>query len=150
MQSMEFEKDERAVDAFRFLKSLKRGDEVWVSVNGKEQLMFVTREIDLAGPTTYKTLLGPSWHFANIHVAPGLGKQTMSITVQQQFKEDPELPYIVAKHGERKVRVVPIGPDFYQRMDEMAETYPDIKTYRNALKNMISKRAKEAPEDLLV
>lgn len=143
-------KDQEKVDAFRLLKSLKRGDEVWVRQQGEDQLMFVVRELNVSSAGDFAKLDIPAWEYANIHVSPGLGDKATSISVYQQVRKEDELPYIVGKLNDKKVRVVEIGPELYGRMDELVANYSNAKAYHNALKNMISKRAKQAPEDALL
>lgn len=142
--------ESKKVDAFRLLKSLKRGDEVWVDTNGHEEVMFVVREINIADAGEFGQLQLAAWEYANIHVSTGLGNRPSSITVQQQAKKDKELPFITRKVNDRKVRMVEIGPDLYKRIDELAGKSGPRQQLASSLKNMLAKRAKEVPEDILV
>jgi len=149
MGTMTNTNQDKKVEAFRFLKSLKRGDEVWVSTGGQEEQMFVTRELVITDPGEFKQLGRPVWEYANVHVSPGLGSHSSSITVQQQYKQQEELPYITGKLNDVKVRVVEIGPELYERIDELAGNSKAKKQLASSFKNMISKRAKQVPEDIL-
>lgn len=130
--------NEEVLRAIALFKSLRRGDQVIVKKDGKEQKMLVSRPLIFGGGESQQA----NWPTSNIHVTAGLNSWPVSITIEQQLLKGKN-PHIVALPGRDIVRAVPVGPDLYKRLDELASQYGADSGFVAVVKNMLSKRAKD-------